>query len=110
MQDKDFIFSLSYMAFSFQGLIQSPIFYSCHLADVINRFSQLKNVINSVTQNGKSILMTAMLGTIIIFIYSLFAYIFVTDSYYDPEIHGGLLNRLVDSLCMNMMHCFLSTF
>ena len=38
MQDGDFIFSMIYMLFSFQGLIQSPIFYSCHLGDVINRF------------------------------------------------------------------------
>jgi len=39
MQDSDFIFSFSYMAFSLQGLVQSPIFYSCHLADVVNRFA-----------------------------------------------------------------------
>lgn len=38
MQDSGFIFSVSYMAFSLQGLVQSPIFYSCHLADVVNRF------------------------------------------------------------------------
>lgn len=45
MQDSDFIFALAYMAFSLQGLLQSPIFYSCHLADVINRFPQLQDVI-----------------------------------------------------------------
>lgn len=38
MQDSDFIFALAYLAFSMQGLIQSPIFYTLHLADIVNRF------------------------------------------------------------------------
>jgi hypothetical protein len=41
MKDGDFIFNLVYMLFSLQGLIQSPVFYSCHLGDVINRFPEL---------------------------------------------------------------------
>ena len=53
--------------------------------------------------------MTAMLGLIIIYIYSVFAFIFIHDTYYDDDISGGLLNRKGDSICMTMMHCFLST-
>jgi hypothetical protein len=89
MQDADFIFSLTYMVFSLQGLIQSPIFYSCHLADVINRKPQLKSVIKAVTLNGSSIMMTAMLGLIIIYIYSVFAYQFVSDTFYDDDVNNG---------------------
>jgi len=63
-----------------------------------------------VTLNGKSIMMTAMLGVILIYIYSVFAYTFVADTYYDDNINGGLLNRKGDSICQNMLHCFLSTF
>lgn len=38
MQDGGFIFTLIYLAFSIQGLVQSPIFYSFHLLDMVNRF------------------------------------------------------------------------
>ena len=53
--------------------------------------------------------MTALLGLIFIYIYSAFAFIFVSDTYYDDMVHGGLLNRKGDSICMSMLHCFLST-
>ena len=35
MQNGTFIFNLMYLAFSLQGLFQSPIFYSFHLLDMI---------------------------------------------------------------------------
>ena len=54
--------------------------------------------------------MTAILMVIVIFIYSVFAYEFVADTFYDDEVNGGLLNRKGDSLCQSMLHCFLSTF
>ena len=54
--------------------------------------------------------MTALLGIIIIFIYSAFGFIFVNYSYFDDRVNSGLLNRKGDSICMSMLHCFLSTF
>ena len=54
--------------------------------------------------------MTAMLGVIIIYIYSTLAYTFVYDTYFDEGINTGLLNRMGDSICQSMLHCFLSTF
>jgi hypothetical protein len=53
--------------------------------------------------------MTAMLGMIIIYIYSAIGFIFVFDTFYDDFIHAGLLNSKGDSICQSMMHCFLST-
>lgn len=47
-----FIFNVMYFVFSIQGLLQSPVFYSFHLLDVINRFRALQNVIKSVTLNA----------------------------------------------------------
>jgi hypothetical protein len=52
--------------------------------------------------------MTAMLGTIIIYIYAAVGFIFVFDTYYDDNVHAGELNRKGDSICQSMMHCFLS--
>lgn len=44
-------------------------------------------------------LMTAMLGIIIIYIYSAVAFIFLFDTFYDDQVHAGLLNRKGDSIC-----------
>ena len=66
-------------------------------------------MIQSVTLNGNQLLMTAMLGIIIIYIYSAIAFIFLYDTFYDDQVHAGLLNRKGDSICQSMMHCFLST-
>ena len=55
-----FVFSLQYLVISLQGLLQSPVFYSFHLLDLINRLPTLKDVIRSVTMNMKQLLMTAI--------------------------------------------------
>jgi inositol 1,4,5-triphosphate receptor type 3 len=105
----EFIFFVLYYCFSVQGLIQSPVFYSFHLLDVINRFPALQNVILSVTTNINQLLMTAMLGIILIYIWACIAFLFIADNYFDDAIHTGLLNKAGDSVCMSLMHCFLST-
>jgi hypothetical protein len=45
------LFNVMYFVFSIQGLLQSPVFYSFHLLDVVNRSTLLQNVIKSVTLN-----------------------------------------------------------
>lgn len=49
--DNKFIFFIMYFVFSIQGLLQSPVFYSFHLLDVINRFEALQSVILAITLN-----------------------------------------------------------
>lgn len=53
--------------------------------------------------------MTAMLGIIIIYIYSVFAYTYIADMYHDDDIERWIGNRRGKSVCMDMLHCFLST-
>ena len=91
-------------------MVQSPVFYSLHLLDVVNRFKTLQDVIKSVTTNLSQLLLTAMLGVIIIYIYGVIAYLFISDLYFDEGIHQGLINKAGDSICMSLLHCFLSTF
>jgi len=50
-----------------------------------------------------------MLGMILVFIYSAIAFQFVADTYYDDNVHQGMLNKKGDSVCMSLLHCFLST-
>lgn len=52
--------------------------------------------------------MTAMLIFIMIYIFSAFGFIFLSDHFYDDNIHSGVLDRKGDSFCMSLMHCFLS--
>ena len=47
MQEGDFVFCIVYLAFSLQGLFQSPIFYSFHLLDLVVSTSLLF-LVNSV--------------------------------------------------------------
>lgn len=67
-------------------------------------------MIKAVTLNGKSILMTTMLGLIIVFIFGVFAYEFVADTFYDDYVNAGKLNRKGDSVCQTMLGCVLTTF
>lgn len=74
LSNTTFKYFLIYISLSVLGLTVSPIFYSFHLLDVINRFETLKNVIKSVTMNMDQLLMTGMLGLIIIYIFSVFGF------------------------------------
>jgi len=53
--------------------------------------------------------MTGLLAIIILYIYATFAFQFIADNYYDDTLHGSLLNKRGASVCMSLMHCFLST-
>lgn len=103
------IFNVMYFVFSIQGLLQSPVFYSFHLLDVVNRFPALQNVIKSVTLNMNQLLMTSMLGAIIMYNFAIFAFLFLSDNFYDGSINSGLLNKNGESICQSLLHCFLTT-
>lgn len=103
------LFNIMYFVFSIQGLIQSPVFYSFHLVDIVNRSPMLQNVIKSITLNIDQILLTAMLGAILMYNFAIFAFLFLSDNFYDGSIQAGLLNKNGNSVCMSLLHCFFST-
>jgi len=53
--------------------------------------------------------MTSMLGAIIMYNFAIFAFLFLSDNYYDASINSGLINKNGESICMSLLHCFLST-
>lgn len=59
---------------------------------MINRFPTLNSVIRSVTVNKTQLLMTGMLGVIIIYIFSVFAYMFIADMYHDDNVERWIDN------------------
>lgn len=89
----EFIFTVMYFVFSMQGLFQSPVFYSFHLLDVINRVPALQTIILTVTLNIGQLLMTAMLTMITIYILIVIYFIFLPDDLWDPTISASFVNR-----------------
>ena len=64
---------------------------SPQLFDAVFRFETLRNVIRSVTRNIKSIILTAMLGLILVYNYSMFGFIFYSSKSTTPLVHDGVL-------------------
>ncbi|EGR33950.1 inositol -triphosphate type 1 isoform 3, putative, partial [Ichthyophthirius multifiliis] len=73
----DFLFSshLLYLIisilFSVLGISSSPLFFCLLLLDIIDRSVVLRNVIKSITLNSVSLIMTAILGIVIVYIYAI---------------------------------------
>ena len=63
-------------------------------------FEALQIVVAAVTTNGKQILLTAVLLTIVVFMYSLFAYEFILDTFWNDKFDGG------ENQCTSVRHCF----
>ena len=60
------------------------LFALCHvvqLLDIVYREETLFNVIRSVTKNGKSILLTAVLAVILIYLFSIVGFLFFQDDF-----------------------------
>ena len=53
----------------------------CQLLDIVYREETLLNVIRSVTKNGRSILLTALLAFILIYLFSIVGFVFFKDDF-----------------------------
>ena len=84
-------------------LIIKPCFCVCvfnyfQLLDVVYREETLVNVIRSVTKNGRSILLTAVLAVILIYLFSIVGFIFFRDDFMievdllEPVVNKGKLD------------------
>ena len=51
--------------------------FAFHLLDVSTKSKDLQNVFKAVTQNGRSIMMTALFGVIIVYIYAILGYVYL---------------------------------
>ena len=51
------------------------------LLDIVYREETLLNVIKSVTRNGRSIILTAVLAVILIYLFSIIGYMFFKDDF-----------------------------
>ncbi|KPM03397.1 inositol 1,4,5-trisphosphate receptor type 1-like protein [Sarcoptes scabiei] len=81
VRDKEFLYHIIYLAFCVVGLLGHPLFYSVLLLNVIYQEETLRNVIRSVTRNGRSIILTAILALILVYLFSIIGYLFFRDDF-----------------------------
>ncbi|KAM4046679.1 inositol 1,4,5-trisphosphate-gated calcium channel ITPR3 isoform 2-T2 [Anomaloglossus baeobatrachus] len=81
IMDMEFLYHVAYILTSFFGIFIHELFYSILLFDLIYREETLFNVIKSVTRNGRSILLTALLALILVYLFSIVGFLFLKDDF-----------------------------
>lgn len=94
--DNAFLYSLWYFVFSILGNFNN-FFFAAHLLDVAVGFKTLRTILQSVTHNGKQLVLTVMLLTIIVYIYTVIAFNFFRKFYVQEE------DEEIDKKCHDML-------
>jgi hypothetical protein len=81
LKQKDFIYHIGYLIVCCLGMFVHEFFYSVLLLDIVFREETLLNVIRSVTKNGRSILLTAILAIILVYMFSIIGYVMFRDDF-----------------------------
>ncbi|XP_031422658.1 inositol 1,4,5-trisphosphate receptor type 3 isoform X2 [Clupea harengus] len=81
LMDVEFLYHLAYVLTSTLGLCVNELFYSILLFDLIYREETLFNVIKSVTRNGRSILLTALLALILVYLFSIVGFLYLKNDF-----------------------------
>ena len=79
--DAELLYHFMYLTFCVFGMLLHPFFFSVLLFDVVYREETLLNVIRSVTRNGRSIILTAVLALILVYMFSIIGYMFFRDDF-----------------------------
>jgi hypothetical protein len=73
--DTEIVYHVVYLIFFFLGLSTThSFFFSVLLFDVVYREETQLNAIHSVTRNGRSIVLTAVLAVILVYMFSILGY------------------------------------
>ncbi|XP_075679625.1 inositol 1,4,5,-trisphosphate receptor isoform X3 [Dermatophagoides pteronyssinus] len=81
LTNKEFLYQIVYLCFCIIGLSGHSLFYSVLLLNVVYQEETLRNVIRSVTRNGRSIILTALLALILVYLFSIIGYLFFRDDF-----------------------------
>ncbi|KAJ8411304.1 hypothetical protein AAFF_G00173100 [Aldrovandia affinis] len=81
VMDMAFLYHVTYVIVCMLGLFLHEFFYSFLLFDLVNREETLLNVIKSVTRNGRSIILTALLALILVYLFSIVGFLFLKDDF-----------------------------
>ncbi|KAF7224696.1 inositol 1,4,5-trisphosphate-gated calcium channel ITPR2 isoform X1 [Nothobranchius furzeri] len=81
VMDMLFVYHLSNAFICVLGLFVHEFFYSFLLLDLVSREETLLNVIKSVTRNGRSIILTAILAIFLVYFFSIIGFLFLKDDF-----------------------------
>ena len=112
--DTQFVFLAASVIFALAGICISPFFIALHLVSIINRSTLLQNVIKAVTKNGRSLLLTVLLGIIIIYLFSVIGFVLFRESFQNTEPNcefggSGVVGddgKCTDYHCDTLFRCF----
>uniref|UniRef100_A0A3Q3J9U7 Inositol 1,4,5-trisphosphate receptor n=1 Tax=Monopterus albus TaxID=43700 RepID=A0A3Q3J9U7_MONAL len=109
VMDMLFIYHLSYAIICVLGLFVHEFFYSFLLFDLVIREETLLNVIKSVTRNGRSIILTAVLAIFLVYFFSIMGFLFLKDDFRMPVerkrdllSNDGLANSCMKDSCPDL--------
>ncbi|KAL7671399.1 hypothetical protein ACOME3_006297 [Neoechinorhynchus agilis] len=99
LTDGSFLYLLWYFLFSTLGN-HNYFFFACHLLDIAVSIKALSTIMVSITQNGRQLLLTITLMTVVVYVYSVIAFNFFRK-FYKTEDDGK-----VQEICTDMFSCF----
>ncbi len=94
LSDFHVLYYCLYGASAVIGVAITPLFFALHLLDVLVRYPTLQNVLKSIYQPRKSLLLTFLLLQIFNYIFSLFGFYVLSSEY--------------NGYCENTWMCFLT--
>ncbi|ETV92580.1 hypothetical protein H310_13238 [Aphanomyces invadans] len=93
------------VGFSILGTIMSPLFFSFHLLDVVNRSQDLKSVLQAIFHPGKALLLILALYVLIVYIFAVVGFYYFRSDY-TPETKTDPTAPL---RCTTLFLCFLTS-
>jgi ryanodine receptor 2 len=97
--DNSFLYIVWYFTFSLLGNF-NYFFFAAHLLDVAVCFKTLGTILASVTHNGKQLVLTVLLLSIVVYVYTVIAFNFFRKFYVKDE------DGEVDYKCHDMLTCY----
>ncbi|KAF5897541.1 inositol 1,4,5-trisphosphate receptor type 2 isoform X2, partial [Clarias magur] len=94
IMDVFFLLHVFYVIVCMFGLFVHEFFYSILLFDLVRREETLLNVMRSVTKNGRSIFLTAVLAIILVYLFSIVGFLFLKDDFLMQVERHPALERL----------------
>lgn len=105
LSDPYTLYYSTYVVLSILGILQlpnAPYFFAFHLLDIVARSEMLKYVIKSITLNGKALILTAFLAFVVIYIYSIFGFLFYRTKFNEEVPCDNMLMCLVAAINYGM--------
>jgi ryanodine receptor 2 len=99
--DNAFLYIAFYFIFSMLGNF-NYFFFAAHLMDVAVCIKTLGTILQSVTHNGKQLMLTVMLLSIIVYLYTVIAFNFFRKFYVQEEE-----GEEADYKCHDMLSCYM---